>query len=72
MKKPCLLPASSAETKSWEDSKRSKGHTVSPIALTHYLYDIDGSSYAFTLLKMENMSPPVEDLGQEMMSYEHL
>ena len=45
---------------------------VSPIALTHYLYDIDGSSYAFTLLKMENMSPPVEDLGQEMMSYEHL
>ena len=45
---------------------------VSPSTGCLIFRDIDGSSYAFTLLKMENMSPPVEDLGQEMMSYEHL
>ena len=68
VKKLCHPPASSAKVKSQEDSKRSKEPMVSSIE-NPTLYDIfsvcnlDGSSYAFTLLKMENMSPPVEDLG---------
>ena len=33
---------------------------------------VDGSSYAFAALTMEETDPPVEDLGNELQQYEHL
>ena len=45
--------------------------TLDQIAQTPFLLS-DGSSYAFAALTMEETDPPVEDLGQELQSYEHL
>ena len=36
-----------------------------------FLY-IDGSSYAFVSLSIEEQDPPVEDMAQELNQYEHL
>ena len=33
---------------------------------------IDGSSFAFAAMTMEETDPPVEDLGNNLMHYEHL
>lgn len=52
--------------------KLTCSHALSISMFTNFAEIIDGSSYAFMALTMEETDPPVEDLGTELASYVNL